>query len=102
MRTRTNNPTKRQSAHRTTPNVTLFELPKSIAVRAGLVHLAQSDVHKVVAVDEMAVECLAVFEFYELGRWVGVWNARSDCGTLTIGLFWAAVRSDSGSCGEAW
>ena len=60
------------AAHRTTPNVALLELPESIAVRAGLIHLAQGDVHKVVAVDEMAVERLAVFEFYKLGRCVSL------------------------------
>ena len=55
-------------AHRTPTNVALLELPEPIAVRARLIHLAEGDVHKVVAVDEMAVEGLAVFEFYKLGR----------------------------------
>lgn len=62
-------------AHRTTTDVALLELPKSITVRAGLIHFAQGDIHKVVAVDEMAVERLAVFEFYKLGRGVSVIRA---------------------------
>lgn len=52
----------------------------------------------------MAVERLAIFEFYKLGRCVSdplgtVFGKRDQAlGGLTIGLFWAAVSSDSGSC----
>lgn len=57
----------------------------------------------------MAVERLAIFEFYKLGRCqsfvpkvkVVTFSLLSRLGTrdqLTMGLFWAAVSSDSGSC----
>ena len=51
-----------------TTDVALTELPKSIAICARLVHFAQGNVHRVAAVDEMAVEGLAFFEFYKLER----------------------------------
>lgn len=57
-----------RAAHRTTTNVALLELSESIAVRAGLIHFTQGDAHRVVAVGEMAVERLAVFGFYKIGR----------------------------------
>jgi hypothetical protein len=43
-------------------NVALFDLPKAIAVCVRLVYLAERDVHKVIAVDEMSVERLPIFE----------------------------------------
>ena len=50
-------------AHRTTPNITLFQFPELITIRVRLIHFSQRDVHKIVAVDEMAVESLAILEF---------------------------------------
>ena len=47
--------------HRATPDVTLFDFPKPVAVRVGLVYLAKRDVHKVVAVDEVSIERFSVF-----------------------------------------
>ena len=46
----------------------LLHLPESLAVRAGLVDLTKRHVHKVVAFDEMTVECHAVLELDELFR----------------------------------
>lgn len=100
----------RGGTHRAPADVALLEFPEAIAVCARLIHLAQGDVHKVVAVDEMAVECLAVLEFYKLGRGqssiqhqkaLTFSSVRGTRDRLTMGLFWAAVRSDSGSY-EVW
>jgi len=54
--------------HRATADVALFDFPKAIAVCARLVHLAQRDVHEVVTVDEMSVECFSVLELNQLRR----------------------------------
>ena len=48
--------------HRATADVALFDFPKAVAVCARLVYLAERDVHKVIAVDEMSVERLPIFE----------------------------------------
>jgi hypothetical protein len=56
------------STHRATADVALFDFPKAIAVCAGLVHLAEGDVHEVVAVDEMSVERFSVLELDQLCR----------------------------------
>lgn len=50
-------------AHRAAPDITLFQLPKPITIRIRLIHFSQRDVHKIVTVDEMTVESLAVLEF---------------------------------------
>lgn len=57
---------RNSKTHCASPDIALLELPEPIAVRVGLVHLAQGDVHEVVAVDEVAVECFAVFELDQL------------------------------------
>jgi hypothetical protein len=54
------------STHRATADVALFDFPEAIAIRARLVHLAERDVHEVVAVDEVSVERFSVFEFNQL------------------------------------
>ena len=54
-------------AYRASANVALLQFPEPIAIRARLVHLTEGDVHEVVAVDKMAVERFAVFQFYKLG-----------------------------------
>ena len=53
-------------AHRAAADVALLELPEPVALCAGLVDLPERDVHEVVAVDEVAVERLAVLELYQL------------------------------------
>ena len=50
-------------SYRTSPNITLLQLPKSITLWTRLVYLAQSNVHEIITVDEMSVERLAIFEF---------------------------------------
>lgn len=50
-------------AYRAATNITFFQFPKLITVRIRLIHLSQCDVHEIVAVDEVAVESLAVLEF---------------------------------------
>ena len=50
-------------ADRAASNITLFQFPELIAIRIRLIHFSQRDVHEIVAVDEMAVESLAVLEF---------------------------------------
>ena len=52
--------------HRATADVALFDFPKAVALCARLVYLAERDVHKVVAVDEMSVECFSVLELDQL------------------------------------
>ena len=47
-------------------NITLFEFPKLVTFCASLVDLTEGDVHKVVTVDEMPVEGLAVLELNQL------------------------------------
>jgi len=51
-----------QVLYRATTDVTLFDFPKAIALCARLVYLAERDVHKVVAVDEVSVERFSVLE----------------------------------------
>lgn len=65
--------------HRAATNIALFQFPKLITIRIGLIHLSQRDVHEVVTVDEMSVESLAVLEFDQL-RTCRVNQADSWCG----------------------
>lgn len=50
---------KNLSTYSRTLDVALRQLPELLAISAGLVDLAQSQVHEVVTGDEHAVECLA-------------------------------------------
>jgi len=54
------------NTHRATADVALFDFPKAVAVCARLVYLAERDVHKVVAVDEVSVERFSVLELDQL------------------------------------
>jgi hypothetical protein len=56
------------STHRAATNVALFDFPKTVAIGVGLVYFAKCDVHKVIAVDEMSVECFSIFELDQLGE----------------------------------
>ncbi len=58
--------------YRATTDVTLFDFPKAVALCARLVYLAERDVHKVVAVDEVSVERFSVLELDQLRRNVQV------------------------------
>lgn len=76
--------------------VAFSQFPETIAFGVGLVYVAEGDVHEVVAVEEMTIEGLAVFEFDQLSV---AWKVESQekMGLLTMGLFCAAFNSDSGS-----
>lgn len=52
--------------HRATADVALFDFPKAVAVCTRLVYLAERDVHKVVAVDEVSVERFSILELDQL------------------------------------
>ena len=52
--------------HRATADVALFDFPKTVALCACLVYLAERDVHKVVAVDEVSIERFSVLELDQL------------------------------------
>jgi hypothetical protein len=58
--------------HRATADVALFDFPKAVALCARLVYLAERDVHKVVAVDEMSIERFSVLELDQLKKNVQV------------------------------
>jgi hypothetical protein len=60
------------STHRTTADVAFLDFPKAVAVCARLIYLAERDIHKVIAVDEMAIERLSVLELDQLRRKVQV------------------------------
>ena len=57
---------KANTAYGAAAYVAFLQFPEAITVCIGLVHFAQGDVHKVVAVDQMSVERLAVLELDEL------------------------------------
>lgn len=57
---------KLKETYSTPANIALLQLPKPISVGTRLVHLSQSNVHEIVAVDEMSVESFAVFELDQL------------------------------------
>lgn len=57
---------RKASTHRATTYVALFQFPEAVAVCARLVYFAERDVHKVVAVDEVSVECFSVLELDQL------------------------------------
>jgi len=65
------------STHRATADVAFFQFPEAVAVCARLVYFAERDVHKVVAVDEMAVECFSVLELHQLCENVQVTMSKS-------------------------
>jgi len=52
--------------HRAPPDITLLQLPKPIPIRTCLIHFPQRNIHKVVAVHEVSIECFTVFELNEL------------------------------------
>lgn len=56
------------NTHSTTTNITLLQLPELIRLGIRLVHIAQRDVHKVVARGEMSVVRLAILQFHQLER----------------------------------
>jgi hypothetical protein len=58
----------------------LLHLPKPLSIRAGLVHIAEGDVHKVVAVDKVAVEGDAILELDKLLECHGEVSMRARCG----------------------
>ena len=55
-------------AYGAAPDVTLFQLPKALAVRCRLVHLPQRDIHKCITVNQVSVERLSVFQFDHLPK----------------------------------
>jgi hypothetical protein len=63
--------------HRATADVALLDFPKAVAVCARLVYLAERDVHKVVAVDEVSIERFSVLELDQLKETLQV-TAASD------------------------
>jgi hypothetical protein len=56
------------TTHGAASDVALFDFPKAISVRVRLVYFAERDVHKVVAVDEMSIERLSIFELDQLSK----------------------------------
>ena len=60
-------------------DIALFDLPEPVAVRARLVHLTQRDVHEVVAVDKMSVECLPILQLDQLCHWTREPSAFAVC-----------------------
>lgn len=50
------------SAHGASTDITLLHLPEPLAIRIGLVDLTKSDIHEVVTIDEMTIECLAILQ----------------------------------------
>lgn len=55
-----------RTTHRAATDVALFNFPKAVAICTRLVYLAECDIHKVVAVDEVSVEGLPVLELDQL------------------------------------
>ncbi len=53
-------------AHCAATDIALFELEETITIWICLIYFLEGDVHEIVAVDEVAVERLAVFEFDQL------------------------------------
>lgn len=54
------------STHNVSPDEHLLHLPELLSIGAGLVHLAQRNVHEVVTIDEVSVEGDAVLELDKL------------------------------------
>lgn len=50
----------KEQTYRASSNVTFLQLPEFVPVCARLIHLSQRNVHEIVAVDQMAVEGLAI------------------------------------------
>ena len=75
--------------HRATADVALFDFPKAIALCASLVYLAERDVHEIVAVDEMSVECFSVLELHQLRGNVQVINESTFRGANKGHIPWA-------------
>lgn len=89
--------TEAATTHGAASDVTLFDFPKAISVRVRLVYFAERDVHKVIAVDEMSVERLPIFELDQLSK-VNERNFAKMSGKWrTMGLFCAALRRDNGN-----
>ena len=54
---------------RCTPtNITFLQLPELVTFWTGLVYLSQGDVHKVVTIDKMSVECLSILQLNQLQK----------------------------------
>jgi hypothetical protein len=87
-------------AYSATPDVTLFQCPKAFAIRCRLVHLAQRDIHKRIAVNQMSVECFSVFQFDHLPKMCHT-RADTTAGFFTMGLPCAAFKSANGSYASA-
>ncbi len=52
--------------HRATTDVALLNFPEAVAVCVRLVYLAERDVHKIVAVDEVSIERFSILELDQL------------------------------------
>lgn len=55
-------------AHSTASNIALLQLPETIPIWIGLIYFLERYVHKIITVDEVPVECFAIFQFYQLRR----------------------------------
>src|SRR6267378_1225791 len=60
--------TKGRQTHSAASDVALFDLPEAVSVCVRLIYLAERDVHKVIAVHEMPVECLPILELDQLSK----------------------------------
>ena len=56
-------PVTYRNAHSAASKVTFLQFPKPISIRVSLIDFSQSDVHEIVAINEMAIECFPIFEF---------------------------------------
>jgi hypothetical protein len=93
----------RFNAYRTSSNVAFLEFPELVSISTCLVYLSEGDVHKVVAVYQMAIEGLAVLELDQLkcdGQIEEIIGCKRK--KLAMGLFCAALRRDKGNyrCSE--
>lgn len=52
--------------HCAAADIALFQSPESVAFRACLIDLPQRDIHEVVTVDEMPIECLSILQLNQL------------------------------------
>lgn len=53
-----------RQTHCTPSYITFLQLPKSITFCIGLVNFSEGDVHEVIAIDQVPVECFPIFELY--------------------------------------
>lgn len=52
--------------HCAAPNITLLQLPEPVSIRVRLIYFSQRDIHEVIAVYEMSVECFSVLQLDQL------------------------------------